>query len=66
MSRATPLHSKEHYDLMEMFDREHRSMRLDKEDKAFWSKGHIYQDGRVNELFIAFRRGYALGKVVGE
>lgn len=50
--------TKEHYDLMAQFEREH-SGRFDKEDKALWLKGIIYQDGRVNELFLVYRRGYA-------
>ncbi len=52
------LNSKEHYDLMAVFERQH-SGRFDKEDKSLWPKGVIYQDGHVNELFLAFRRGHA-------
>lgn len=52
------LMKKEHYDLMSTFERQH-SGRFDKEDKALWPNGIIYQDGRVNELFLAFRRGHA-------
>lgn len=52
------LNNKEHYDLMDAFERCH-SGRMDKEDKALWPKGVIYQDGRVNELFQAYRHGYA-------
>lgn len=48
----------EHYDLMAAFERCHTG-RFDKEDKALWPKGAIYQDGHVNELFLAFRHGYA-------
>ena len=55
------LHDKEHYDLMAAFERCH-SGRFDKEDKALWPKGVIYQDGRINELFLAFRQGYAYTK----
>lgn len=49
---------KEHYDLIAAFEREHRG-RMDKEDKSLWPKGVIYQDGHINELFLAFRRGHA-------
>ena len=56
------LKSKEHYDLMAQFDREFRHARLDKESKELWPRGIVYQDGMVNELFLAYRRGYALGK----
>lgn len=48
----------EHYDLMIQFEREH-SGRFDKEAKEFWPKGIVYQDGHINELFLAYRRGYA-------
>ena len=56
------LHTKEHYDLMAQFERAFKHRRLDKEPKDFWPKGVIYQDGHVNELFLAYRQGYALGK----
>lgn len=57
--------SKEHYELMDQFEKEF-SGRMDREDKALWSKGIIYCDGGINELFKAYRRGYSLGKMVGE
>ncbi|HEH8637071.1 TPA: hypothetical protein SH370_003573 [Pseudomonas aeruginosa] len=53
--------AKEHYELMAQFEREH-SGRFDKEDKSLWRKGIVYQDGYINELFLAYRRGYAYGK----
>lgn len=56
------LNSKEHYELMDCFEREFKGMRLDREGKARWSRGNVYQDGTVNALFLAYRRGYALGK----
>lgn len=52
------LKSQEHYDLMAAFERTHRG-RMDKEPKESWSRGIIYQDGQVNELFLAYRNGYA-------
>lgn len=55
------LEAKEHYDLMTAFERQHRE-RFDKETKDYWPKGIIYQDGRVNAMFLAFRKGYAYGK----
>ena len=58
------LHTQEHIDLMAMFEREFRGYRLDREDKAIWSKGHIYQSGETNELFLAYRKGYAYGRAV--
>jgi len=57
------LHTKEHYDLIDAFEREH-SGRFDKEPKEDWWRGRVYQSGQVNELFLAYRRGYAFGKAV--
>lgn len=56
--------SKEHYDLINEFERIHSNLRHDKEGKFLWSKGLVYQSGDVNRLFIAFRNGYAVGRVV--
>ena len=53
----------EHYDLMAQFEREFPG-RHDKEQKALWPNGIIYQDGQINELFKAYRRGYALSKAI--
>jgi hypothetical protein len=55
--------SKEHYDLMAQFEREYPFERLDREPKELW-KTNVYQDGRVNSLFLAYRRGYSLGKMI--
>lgn len=59
------LKTQEHYDLMAQFEREFKGRRLDKEPRDGWARGIIYQDGHINELFLAYRRGYALGKAVG-
>lgn len=56
------LFSQGHYDLIAMFEREFTGLRLDKEDKALWSKGNIYQSGEANQLFLAYRKGFALAK----
>jgi hypothetical protein len=56
--------TQEHGDVMAQFEREFKGRRLDRELKAFWVKGLVYQDGEVNELFLAYRRGYALAKSV--
>jgi hypothetical protein len=58
------LFSQTHYDLMKMFEREFAGRRLDKEAKEFWAKGNVYQDGAVNDLFLAYRKGYAFGTAV--
>lgn len=59
--------SKEHYELIEFFERTFKGqLRLDKEDKSMWPKGIIYQNGDANRLFKAFREGVAYGKAVAE
>jgi hypothetical protein len=61
------LMTKEHYELMASFERDHKHRRLDREkDKDLWERGHVYEDGQVNELFLAYRKGYALGTVSGD
>jgi len=54
--------SQEHYELMSNFERDFKGNRLDKESKELWPRGIVYQDGNVNELFKAYRFGYALHK----
>lgn len=59
------LGSKEHYELMEQFEREFRHLRVDREqDQATWRMGHVYQNGEVNELYGAYIRGYSFGKCI--
>jgi uncharacterized membrane protein len=58
------LKSHEHIELMAMFERIFTG-RMDREDKAFWAKGRIYQNGQTNELFLAFRHGVAYGQAIG-
>ncbi|NML34906.1 hypothetical protein [Paraburkholderia antibiotica] len=58
------LKSQEHYELIANFDRAFKGCRLDKEPKDLWLKGIVYQDGHVNALFDAFRKGYALHKSI--
>ena len=59
--------TKEHYALMDSFEREHKHRRLDREkNKELWQSGNVYEDGQVNDLFLAYRKGYALGTVSGD
>lgn len=58
------LNTKEHYELLTMFERQYQHCRLDREPKEGWARGIFYQDGMVNEIFLAFRKGYAFGKAV--
>lgn len=59
------LGSREHDELMQQFERQFNGHRLDRESKSDWPKQRVYQDGAVNQLFLAFRRGYALGRAIG-
>ena len=54
--------SKEHDEMIKTFDKEYSGFRLEKEDKTLWEKGVIYQNGEVNNMFRAFRFGYAAGR----
>lgn len=56
--------SKEHYELMTNFENNFRGSRFDREEKSMWPIGAVYQDGKVNELFKAYRMGYALHKAM--
>ena len=56
--------SKEHYELLEMFEQQNKHLRAEREPKELWRMGHIYQDGQTNNLFNYFRSGYALGKAI--
>lgn len=58
------LKTKEHEDLLAMFEREFKGQRFDREPKDIWPMGRIYQDGQLNDLFLAYRRGYAYGKAL--
>lgn len=61
------LMTKEHDDLMAGFERDHKHRLLAREkDKENWKRGNVYEDGHVNELFLAYRKGYALGTVSGD
>ena len=56
--------TKEHYDMIENFEKNYRHARLDKEDKELWYGGRIYQDGRVNDYFYYFSLGYAMARSI--
>ena len=62
------LKTQEHADLIAQFEKDCKGVgRMDKEDKSLWSYPlvRVYQDGLVNDLFLAYRKGYAYGKPVG-
>lgn len=56
--------SKEHYDILESFERNFSHMRLSKEQKSLWLIGQIYEDGTTNNAYQAYIKGYALGRAV--
>lgn len=60
------LHTKEHIELMAQFEKDCKLHigSVDKEQKDIWARGAIYQDGKTNELFLLYRKGYAFGKCV--
>ncbi len=52
----------EHYDLMAQFERDTKYGPFAREEKAMWPKGYVYQNGEVNQRFLAYRSGYAFAK----
>ena len=56
--------SKEHYDILEQFEKNFKYMRLDKElNKDLWKNGQVYQSGETNNLYNAYIAGYSFGRV---
>lgn len=59
--------TKRHYELMDNFEREYKHRRLDREkNKELWKRGNVYEDGAINDLFLAYRKGYAFGATFGD
>ena len=54
--------SKEHYEILELFEKQFSEYRLDKEAHGLWIKGIIYQCGETNALYTAFIAGYSAGR----
>ena len=54
----------EHDELMDMFERTFCSSKSKprREPRDLWKRGNIYCDGHLNQLFLAYRSGYAYGK----
>lgn len=62
------LGTKEHYDVMAVFERTvGKGMRLDHEAEE-WVKrmGRIYQSGETNDAFQFYLAGYSLGKMMAQ
>ena len=62
--RDMTIGSKEHEEIIAMFEKEYLHLDLTKLPKTVWSKGKIFQNEMTNMLFIAYRRGVAFGKVL--
>jgi hypothetical protein len=60
------LHTKEHHDIMYYFEKNFKEYNLAKESKELWSRNIFYQSGEVNNLFLAYRLGYSLGKSLSD
>lgn len=63
------LKTKEHYDVIEMFERTMKAISgfrgsYNKEAKELWSKGYVYTHGETNNMFLAFRHGVSFGKAL--
>jgi len=54
--------TKEFDEILSSFERDFKGRRLDKEDRKLWKMGVVYQDGETNELYLAYRLGYSLGR----
>ena len=55
-----PLSGPDHEEVMRAFEAL-RPGRVDREPREGWRRGRIYQEGHVNELFLWYRQGHALG-----
>ena len=55
--------SKEHYEILDKFEKAYKHLCVEREEKALWKKGQIYTHGYVNALYQAYIAGYALGRV---
>lgn len=57
-------HTKEHFELMASFERTFKHQQLQRESKEMWARGAVYAHGVTNELFKAYRMGYAEHKAI--
>ena len=55
------IHTKEHADMIKDFEGKFPG-RHDKEPKELWPRGVIFQDGLMNQLFLAYRAGYSTAR----
>lgn len=55
--------SKEHYEILEQFEKNFKGMRLDRENKSLWKMGQVYENGETNNLYKAYILGYSFGRI---
>jgi hypothetical protein len=56
--------TKEHYELMEQFERDYPHLRLDRENGSLWTSGMFYENGETNNYFKFYSAGYSFGRSV--
>lgn len=56
--------SKEHFEILEQFEKNFSHCRLDREtDVQSIKKGYLYQSGETNNLYQAYILGYTFGRL---
>jgi hypothetical protein len=56
---------KEHYEMLEQFEKNFKHLRLDREkNKDLWKIGQVYECGETNNLYKAYQLGYSLAKSI--
>lgn len=58
------LGSKEHYEVIELFERVYKVVNPVYESRDIQEKGFIYANGELNKSFQDFRKGYAAAKCI--
>lgn len=53
-----------YYEVLNSFEIDYAHLCLEREPQEYW-KYQVYENDHVNELFFAYRRGYALGRGIG-
>jgi len=56
---------KEHYELMDAFEKTFKAKQPPRESKDLWHRSIFYCNGKLNNDFVMFRHGYMLGKSIG-
>lgn len=57
--------SKEHYEILENFEKQFSQYNLTREEnKDLWKKGYVYANGETNKLYQGFLSGYAFARCI--